>query len=115
MLKARPRMSELLRIVPGSSVSSRRPIATSRARDGSRSGGGLSARVGTAHGSVPRCCRCVGYVSSALDGRESAFELHANGGLPELRGRLRRGFEGYNELGQWRAAPTERGYAGDRP
>jgi 4-hydroxyphenylacetate 3-monooxygenase len=38
------------------------------------------------------------HVSSALDGRESAFELHANGGLPAWRGRLRRGFESYNDL-----------------
>ena len=35
---------------------------------------------------------------SALDGRESAFELHASGGLPAWRGRLRRNFERYNEL-----------------
>ncbi len=38
------------------------------------------------------------HVSSALDGRESAFELHANGGMPDWRGRLRRNFERYNEL-----------------
>ena len=30
--------------------------------------------------------------------RESAFELHANGGIPAWRGRLRRGFEDYNKL-----------------
>ena len=38
------------------------------------------------------------HVSSALDGRESAFELHANGGMPAWRGRLRCGFDRYNEL-----------------
>ena len=38
------------------------------------------------------------HVSSALDGRESAFELHANGGLPAWRARLRRDFDRYNEL-----------------
>jgi len=38
------------------------------------------------------------HVSSALDGRESAFELHANGGMPAWRGRLRRSFDRYNEL-----------------
>jgi 4-hydroxyphenylacetate 3-monooxygenase len=38
------------------------------------------------------------HVSSALDARESAFELHANGGLTAWRGRLRRGFESYNKL-----------------
>jgi hypothetical protein len=37
-------------------------------------------------------------VSSALDGRESAFELHANGGIPAWRGRLRRYFDRYDEL-----------------
>jgi 4-hydroxyphenylacetate 3-monooxygenase len=35
---------------------------------------------------------------SVLDARESAFELHANGGLPAWRGRLRRSFDRYNEL-----------------
>jgi aromatic ring hydroxylase len=38
------------------------------------------------------------HVASALDGRESAFELHANGGIPAWRGRLRRSFNRYNEL-----------------
>jgi 4-hydroxyphenylacetate 3-monooxygenase len=38
------------------------------------------------------------HVSSALDGRESAFELHASGGIPAWRGRLRRSFGSYNEL-----------------
>ncbi|HZD91582.1 MAG TPA: hypothetical protein VE224_15885, partial [Pseudolabrys sp.] len=38
------------------------------------------------------------HVSSALDGRESAFELHASGGVPAWRGRLRQRFPDYNEL-----------------
>jgi 4-hydroxyphenylacetate 3-monooxygenase len=38
------------------------------------------------------------HVSSALDGRESAFELHASGGVPAWRGRLRHNFESYNDL-----------------
>ena len=38
------------------------------------------------------------HVSSGLDGRESAFELHASGGVPAWRGRLRRYFPSYNEL-----------------
>ncbi len=37
-------------------------------------------------------------MSSALDGRESAFELHAAGGLSAWRARLRRSFSRYNEL-----------------
>src|SRR5262249_46182271 len=35
---------------------------------------------------------------SALDARESAFELHANGGMPTWRARLRRIFDDYNTL-----------------
>jgi aromatic ring hydroxylase len=38
------------------------------------------------------------HISSGLDGRESAFELHANGGIPIWRNRLRRWFSDYNEL-----------------
>ena len=38
------------------------------------------------------------HVASALDGRESAFELHANGGLVAWRARLRQCFSRYNEL-----------------
>ena len=37
-------------------------------------------------------------MASALDGRESAFELHANGGLPAWRARMRRFFASYNDL-----------------
>ena len=38
------------------------------------------------------------HVSSSLDGRESAFELHANGGVPVWRSRLQRWFTDYNPL-----------------
>ena len=38
------------------------------------------------------------HVGSALDQREHVFELHANGGEPAWRGRLRRSFNRYNEL-----------------
>jgi hypothetical protein len=38
------------------------------------------------------------HVSSALDGRESAFELHASGGMPGWRAWLRRSFKDYNGL-----------------
>ncbi len=38
------------------------------------------------------------HVSSALDGREFAFEMHASGGMPNWRGWLRRSFRDYNEL-----------------
>ena len=38
------------------------------------------------------------HVSSSLDGRESAFELHASGGMPGWRAWLRRSFNDYNSL-----------------
>jgi hypothetical protein len=38
------------------------------------------------------------HVSSALDGRESAFELHASGGMINWRHWLRRSFRDYNDL-----------------
>ena len=38
------------------------------------------------------------HVSSALDGRESAFELHASGGMPNWRGWLRQNFRDYDAL-----------------
>jgi 4-hydroxyphenylacetate 3-monooxygenase len=38
------------------------------------------------------------HVASALDGRESSFELHASGGMPMWRHRLRRAFDRYNAL-----------------
>jgi aromatic ring hydroxylase len=37
-------------------------------------------------------------VSSGLDGREAAFELHASGGLESWRRQLAAWFDGYNEL-----------------
>lgn len=37
-------------------------------------------------------------VASALDGRESTFELHASGGMGAWRARLRAWFSGYSEL-----------------
>ena len=37
-------------------------------------------------------------VSSGLDGRESTYEMHANGGVPAWRMRLRTAFKDYNAL-----------------
>jgi 4-hydroxyphenylacetate 3-monooxygenase len=99
MQKARQRVTEILRILPGSSL----VVAPSDAELGhpafaagleeSFGGGGYTARQRAALLSL-----AWDHVSSALDGRESAFELHANGGLPAWRTRLRRDFERYNEL-----------------
>ncbi|HEY2539664.1 MAG TPA: 4-hydroxyphenylacetate 3-hydroxylase C-terminal domain-containing protein, partial [Stellaceae bacterium] len=38
------------------------------------------------------------HVGSALDHRESVYELHSNGGLPAWRNRLRRCYDRYEEL-----------------
>ncbi len=38
------------------------------------------------------------HVGSALDQRESVYELHANGGAQVWRNRLRRSFDDYNSL-----------------
>jgi 4-hydroxyphenylacetate 3-monooxygenase len=99
MLKARQRITETLRILPGSSLMvapSDQDLAApeiAAGLDESFSGGGYSA--------VQRAAllqMASDHVASALDGRESAFELHANGGLPAWRGRLRRCFGRYSEL-----------------
>ena len=99
MLNARPRMSEILRILPGSSLvvaPSDRDLASPEMAAGleeSFGGGGYSANQRSALLQM-----AWDHVSSALEGRESAFELHANGGMPAWRGRLRRNFDRYNEL-----------------
>src|SRR5215472_7128127 len=99
LLQARQRMAEILRILPGSSLvvaPSDGDLATPEIAIGleeSFSGGGYTARQRSALLQM-----AWDHVSSALDGRESAFELHASGGIPAWRGRLRRSFEGYNEL-----------------
>ena len=116
MLKARPRMSEMLRIVPGSSLvvaPTDRDLAAPEMAAGledSFGGGGYTALQRAALLQM-----AWDHVSSALDGRESAFELHANGGMPAWRGRLRRGFDSYNELANGVLRQLRRGDAGNRP
>ena len=99
MLKARQRMAEILRILPGSSLvvaPSDEDLAAPEMTAGleeSFGGGGYTALQRAA------LLRLASdHVASALDGREAAFELHANGGLPAWRARLRRAFTSYNEL-----------------
>jgi 4-hydroxyphenylacetate 3-hydroxylase C terminal len=90
-LQARQRMAEILRILPGSSLvvaPSDRDLAAPEMAAGleeSFGGGGYTARQRSALLQM-----AWDHVSSALDGRESAFELHASGGIPAWRGRLRR-------------------------
>jgi aromatic ring hydroxylase len=99
ILQARPRMAEILRIVPGSSLvvtPSDRDIAKPDMAKGFEEafgGGGYTALQRAALLQM-----AWDHVSSALDGRESAFELHASGGIPAWRGRLRHSFESYNDL-----------------
>jgi aromatic ring hydroxylase len=99
ILKARQRMAEILRIVPGSSL----VVAPSdRDLDAPEVAAGLAEAFGgggyTALQRSALLQMAWDHVSSALDGRESAFELHASGGVPAWRGRLRRSFERYNDL-----------------
>ena len=97
--KARQRMAELLRILPGSSLvvaPSDKDLAAPEVGAGleeSFAGGGYTALQRSAL--LQLACD---HVASALDGRESAFELHANGGIPAWRGRMRRYFSRYSEL-----------------
>jgi len=99
MQKARQRMAEILRILPGSSLvvaPSDKDLAAPEVGAGleeSFAGGGYTALQRSAL--LQLACD---HVASALDGRESAFELHANGGIPAWRGRMRRYFSRYSEL-----------------
>jgi 4-hydroxyphenylacetate 3-monooxygenase len=99
ILRARPRMAEILRIIPGSSLvvtPSDRDLAALEIAEGladSFGGGGY-----TAFQRAALLQMAWDHVSSALDSRESAFELHASGGTPAWRGRLRHNFASYNDL-----------------
>jgi 4-hydroxyphenylacetate 3-monooxygenase len=99
IFKARQRISELLRIIPGSSLvvaPSDADLAIPELQAGleeSFGGGGWTALQRSALLQM-----AWDHVSSGLDGRESAFELHASGGTPAWRGRLRQRFPSYNEL-----------------
>jgi aromatic ring hydroxylase len=99
LFKARQRMSEILRIVPGSSLvvapSDRDLMAPEMAAglEDSFGGGGYTALQRAALLQL-----AWDHVSSALDARESAFEQHASGGMQNWRSWLRRSFKDYNEL-----------------
>ena len=102
MLKARQRITEILRILPGSSLVVA-PADTDLAvpelaadLEEAFGGGGYTALQRAALLQM-----AWDHISSDLDSRESAFELHANGGLPTWRNRLRSWFDRYNS---WRTA-----------
>jgi 4-hydroxyphenylacetate 3-monooxygenase len=99
ILQARQRISEILRIVPGSSL----VVAPSDSDFGDPAmAAGLEETFGggsyTARQRAALLQLAADHVSSALDARESAFELHASGGVPAWRGRLRQRFPSYNDL-----------------
>ena len=99
MLNARQRLTETLRILPGSSLivaPSDSDLASPEVGAGleeSFGGGGYTARQRAALLQM-----AWDHVGSSLDARESVYELHANGGIPIWRARLRRSFGRYNEL-----------------
>lgn len=98
-LKVRQRMSEILRNLPGSSIcvapadSDLLDPGLGAQMDLAFTGGGYSAMQRAALLQL-----AWDHVSSSLDGRESAFELHANGGIPVWRSRLQRWFTDYTPL-----------------
>jgi 4-hydroxyphenylacetate 3-monooxygenase len=99
MLKARQRSTEILRMLPGSSLvmapadTDFTPPEMAAGLEESFGGGGYTALQRAALLNL-----AWDHISSGLDGRESAFELHANGGIPTWRNRLRRWFSDYNTL-----------------
>jgi aromatic ring hydroxylase len=99
MLNARQRLTETLRILPGSSMvvaPSDTDLTSPEVGPGleqSFGGGGYSALQRAALLQM-----AWDHVGSSLDGRESVYELHSNGGIPIWRARLRRSFSRYNEL-----------------
>jgi 4-hydroxyphenylacetate 3-monooxygenase len=99
MLKARQRVTELLRILPGSSLvvapadTDLSAAEMAAGLEESFGGGGY-----TAFQRAALLNMAWDHISSGLDGRESAFELHANGGVTAWRNRLRGTFGRYDEL-----------------
>jgi 4-hydroxyphenylacetate 3-monooxygenase len=99
LFKTRQQISEILRIVPGSSL-----VVAPSDSDLAATDLAVGLEEAFAGGSYSAAQRAAllqlawDHVSSGLDGRESAFELHASGGMPSWRGRLRKSFTDYNEL-----------------
>ena len=98
-LKVRQRMGQILRGLPGSSLINAPadtdftdPVMAAGLED-AFGGGGYTAMQRSAVLQL-----AWDQVSSGLDGREAAFEMHASGGLESWRRQLAAWFERYNEL-----------------
>ena len=99
LMQARARMSEILRIIPGSSLvvaPGDRDLASPEMAAGLEASFGGGGYTGLQRAALLQMA--WDHVSSALDGREAAFEAHASGGLPNWRAWLRRSFGDYNRL-----------------
>lgn len=99
LFKARQQIAEIMRIIPGSSLVVAPSDSDLAAPD--LSVGLEEAFAGGGYTAIQRAALLQlawDHVASGLDGRESAFELHASGGMPSWRGRLRQTFGDYNDL-----------------
>jgi 4-hydroxyphenylacetate 3-monooxygenase len=98
-LKARQRLTETVRRLPGSSVVVAPALSDfadpEMAKDLEQAfgGGGYTARQRAALLNL-----IWDHVSSGLDGRESTYEMHSNGGVAAWRMRMRGLFKDYNRL-----------------
>ena len=98
-LRVRQRMSEILRGLPGSSLVNA-PADTDFA-DPAMAAGLEDAFSGGGYTALQRAALLQlawDQVSSGLDAREAAFELHASGGLDAWRAQVAAWFPAYNEL-----------------
>jgi 4-hydroxyphenylacetate 3-monooxygenase len=93
LLKARQLMSELLRIIPGSSLVMA-PTEISPCQNWRLRGNVCGADTCAAARSA--CSSCGTSAPSSLDGRLASS--YASGGMPGWRARLRRSFKDYNSL-----------------
>jgi len=99
MQQARQRLTEILRILPGSSLVV--APADSDLADPEMAAGLEESFGGGGYTALQRSALLQltwDHISSGLDGRESAFELHCNGGIPAWRSQARARFSRYNEL-----------------
>lgn len=99
MQKVRQRLTEMLRILPGSSM----VVAPSDAdlADPAMAAGFEESFGGGGYSALQRSAllqMAWDHIASGLDGRESAFELHCNGGIPMWRAQARSRFADYTDL-----------------